>query len=414
MKRVLVLSYHDHPSEGHALSRYIAIKKRGYDAHFFSLIATMPDKEPYVFDASKFFSPSFFWYRIKRKLNTFFRKACVIDGKEEYCYFNTSYYYPVSAKYILNHSISNPDAIILGWCDYFISPQILYELYKLTKAKIIIPMVDAHILGGGCHYPCDCTQYTSGCKKCPVLKNSRLPQRLYENKMKYLRDLPFTLVGTTYDLQRASKVPFLKNKEMLQTIGTPVIPFVKTKEEARKKFNIDIDDFVILCGGYSLSDKRKGFRYLLDAINQFNAVIISQRKVTLLMLGKDDMELPLPKEIKIIKPGFLNLEDLFIAYYAADVFVSPSIDDSGPYMVNYSIACGTPVISFPIGIALDLVKHKETGYLANYLDAASIADGLREFYEMQPEQYDKISNNCINLMERLHKESEPWYLKVLE
>ena len=413
MKKVLVLSYSDNPAEGHALFHYKEIRAKGHEAYFVSLVSEFTHNTPaYFIDFHKKWSATYLSYKIKRRLRKLF--SPVVKGTKEYCFFNQSNYYIGDTRKILSKVPFIPEVIIIGWTDYFISPKVIYDLYHATHARIVIPLVDPHILGGGCHYPCKCHQYETGCMSCPALKNKKIASNLYNEKVKYLQDIPFTLVGTSYDLKRAKKVPFLQGKEMISTIGTPIIPFVKSQSEARKEFGINDGDFVVMCGAYSIEDKRKGFSFLLEALQNFSTNI-TERKVALLLLGDGSIDMTaIDDKIAIVSPGFLNLEKLFVAYYAADVFISPSVDDSGPYMVNYSIACGTPVISFPIGIALDLVKHLETGFLATFLDAASISDGLREFYEMQPEHYDKISKNCLNLMERLRKESEPWYMKVLE
>lgn len=412
MNKVLVLGYNDNPAEGHALSRYRAIKAKGNPAFFLSLFSEYADvHEPYFIDVKRD-KLKFFFYRLCRKIHSFRIKQR--EDKGEYCFYNTSNYFYKSAKEILKKTIKDPDVIIFGWCDYFISPKTVYDLFQQTHAKIIIPMIDAHILGGGCHYPCGCKQYENGCRSCPVLTSPKVARRLYKKKLKYLSDIPFVIVGTKYDLERAKKTPFLRNKDMISTIGIPEIPFVKEKISARKEFGIDSGDFVILCGGYSLKDKRKGFSYLLEALRLFSDKI-EHRNVVLLLLGKGAIDESLiDKKIKLVSPGFLNLEGLFTAYYAADVFISASVDDSGPYMVNYSIACGTPVISFPIGIALDIVKHKQTGYLAKFLDSNDLSAGILDFYRMSKDEAVLYSKNCVSLMEELKTQSVPWYLSVVE
>ena len=413
MKKVLVLSYHDHPADGHAMSRYRAIKEKGYDAYFLSLISLPGIKITNSFlDKDNKYTIWYLGYIIKLIISRLLRKKRL--GADEYSFFNYSNFYAKNAAQILKKSISNPDVIIFGWCDFFISPRTTADLYHLTKAKIVIPMVDAHILGGGCHYPCNCNQFKTGCKSCPALQTKSVAKRLYDEKLKYLSDIPFVLAGTSYDLKRAKEVPFLKNKEMLPIVGAPEIPFVKNKIDARKIFGIAEDEFVILCGAVTLSDKRKGFQYFIDSIDIFSKSILDERKVTLLLPSDNNFEIGIKHpNISIITPGFLQLEQLFNAYYASDIFISPSIDDSGPYMVNYSIACGTPVISFPIGVALDLVQHKKTGYLANYLDSQDLAKGIYEFYKMSRSELDIIRNNCLSLMEKF-KKITPWYFKVLE
>ena len=412
MKKVLVLSYSDNPAEGHALSLYKAIKAAGYDAFFVSMVSEFIEDTPaYFIDFHKKWTLAYFSYKIRRKLRNIF--SPVVKDTEEYCFFNSANFYVVDAKEILAKIPVTPEVIILGWIDYFVSPKVIYDLYHATHAKIVIPMVDPHILGGDCHYPCMCHQYENGCTSCPALKNGRSASNFYSEKMKYLQNIPFTIVGTSYDLKRAKKVPFLQGKEMIPTIGTPTVPFVKSKFEARKEFGIDASEFVILCGAFSLKDKRKGIIYLLSALELFCKNRDDKRPVTLLLLGDGTVDFACGDGIRIVTPGFLKLDQLFTAYYAADVFVSPSVDDSGPYMVNYSIACGTPVISFPVGVALDLVKHHETGYLAQFLDCNDMARGLMEFYEMSEQGNRTISDNCLNLMNQLQSDITPWFLKVL-
>ena len=414
MKRVLVLSYSDNPAEGHALSIYKALKYEGNDAYFVSLVSEFTNDTPAFFiDYHKEWGLKTLWYKLKKKY--FISVSPKADNKKEYCFYNTSNYYVGNARRILNKIPIVPEVIIIGWTDFYISPKVISDLYHATHARIVIYLVDHHILGGGCHYPCDCNQFASGCKSCPALKKKSIAARLYQEKLKYLTDTPITIVGTTYDLLRARKVPFLQNKVFLSTIGTPTIPFAKSQDKARKEMGLNENDFIIMCGAYSVEDKRKGFAYLVEAVNLFCNQITKERPVTLLLLGnRISDEFQINDKIKIVKPGFLSIDQLFTAYYASDIFVSPSIDDSGPYMINYSIACGTPVVSFPIGVALDLIKHKGTGYLAKYLDVDDLAKGIGYIYNMPPEESRMCSERCLLLMDELRKNSKPWFLKVLE
>ena len=411
-KRILVLSYNDNPAEGQAYSRYKELKDKGYEVYFVSLLSCYNGDGGWFYKIDKRFS---FRYTLR---NAFFRLINAIfksrANRGEYCFYNTLNIYEKSAKTILKKSIPNPDIIILGWYDYFISPRVLWDLYNLTKAKIVIPMIDAHLLGGGCHYPCDCEQYSSGCKNCPALIYRGSARSLYKAKIKYLTQIPFTIAGSGYDLKRANNVPFLRNKEMIPTLGAPEIPFTMSKEKAREFFNIPKDDFVILCGVHFFSEKRKGFYYTAEAIKHFMGNKSSGRKITLLMLGNGEIPADLQDlNINIVKPGYLPLKDLYIAYFASNLFISSSIDDSGPYMVNYSIACGVPVVSFPIGIALDLVIPTSTGYLAKYLDYKDLSNGILHFYELGKDEEVAISQNCLRLMDDIRENYIPWYIRAV-
>ncbi len=414
--KILVLCQHDHYLEGHGYSLWKHLLENGYEAYFLSLIKLYTDDCPnYFINARKKFGFNYVLYRAIRNIK---RLRCpVVEGKEEYCFFNNSFFFPGNARNILKKIGIVPNIIIFTWCDFFISPKTIYDLYKLTKAKIIVCMTDAHLLGGGCHFPCDCNQYTTGCKSCPIIKRTILASKLYQDKVKYLSNIPITVIGSPYDIERAKKTIFLKKAVFKKILDTPKPPRVVSKKEARMTMGINEGDFVVMCGGESLINKRKGFSYILDALNNFS-LTIEGRGVSLLLLGRGDLDLEtlnLNPKINVIMPGFLDLENLYTAFYAADLFSSTSIDDSGPMMVNYSIACGTPVLSFPVGVSVELVKHLETGYLAKYMDVQDLAKGLTLFYKMNSSEYLKYSKNCLALMDCLcNKNNKPWYLTIAE
>lgn len=413
--KILVLSQHDHYFGGHGYSLWKHLLEKGYEAYFLSLITLYTDDCPnYYINARKKFGLKYILYRAIRNIKRY--QCPIYKGKDEYCFFNNSFLFCGNARSILKKVKVTPDIIIFTWCDFFISPKVIYDLYMITKARMIISMTDAHFLGGGCHFPCDCKQYETGCRNCPVAIKKEAPSKLYEEKVKYLSRIPLKVVGTPYDIERAQKTMFLINATFKKILDTPKPPHVMSKNEARKKMGINEGDFVVMCGGESLINKRKGFSYILDALNKFSNKI-EGREVSLLLLGRGDIDseaLHLNQKIKIIKPGFLDLEQLYTAFYAADLFSSTSIDDSGPMMVNYSIACGTPVLSFPVGVSVELVKHLETGYLAKYMDVQDLANGLSLFYNMNISEYMRYSKNCLALMDDLSKNNKPWYLTYVE
>jgi len=95
------------------------------------------------------------------------------------------------------------------------------------------------------------------------------------------------------------------------------------------------------------------------------------------------------------------------AYQMADIFVSPSIEDSGPMMINESIMCGTPVVSFNMGVASDLVITNETGYLAMLRDAHDLANGIRELLTLSDKNYQLMKKNCRQVgMEKTSENSQ--------
>ena len=417
MKKILVLGYNDTPLQGHALSVYKYFRLKT-DTQFLCYVANNKEEgiiSYYSANGRGFSKLKYLYYRFNAKRYFLKNKNNKKEDTDEYCFFNSSHYFPTNAQQILAKSCHNPDLIIICWHDYFIAPKTIYDLYQLTKAKIVILMCDPYIVTGGCHYPNDCKRYQVDCKSCPALKDGSVAELLLEEKVKYLKDIPLTLVGTSYDLRRAEVSPFLSNKDRIRWCSIPSIPKVnKSKTEARQELGIQEKDFVIIAGSASLKDKRKGFQYLYDSLQLFNEEVRSNRNVTFLFLGENKGEnFSFGDKIKVIRPGFLDTNGLVNAFYASDIFCSTSVDDSGPYMVNYSIACGVPVVSFPVGIAIDLVLHLKTGFLADYKSSESIKDGILAFYNMRDDEYKECSRNCLTLINKFNNEKS-WEDQILD
>jgi glycosyltransferase involved in cell wall biosynthesis len=71
------------------------------------------------------------------------------------------------------------------------------------------------------------------------------------------------------------------------------------------------------------------------------------------------------------------------AYQAADFFVSPSTNETGPMMAGEAMACGRPLIAYPIGISPDLIEQGRNGTLVEPVgDVAALAAAIRAYAEM--------------------------------
>ena len=96
--------------------------------------------------------------------------------------------------------------------------------------------------------------------------------------------------------------------------------------------------------------------------------------------------------------GYLNGDkELAEAYQIATVFVSSSIQDSGPMMINESIMCGTPVVSFKMGVAEDLVVNGETGHIAELKSFEGLAYGISKILNLDYIDYKEMREKCRKL-----------------
>lgn len=63
-------------------------------------------------------------------------------------------------------------------------------------------------------------------------------------------------------------------------------------------------------------------------------------------------------------------------------------------MVNQSLSCGTPVIAFEMGTAIDMVKNKNTGYCAKLRDYNDLTTGIIKIMNLSNEEFELVSKEC--------------------
>lgn len=306
-----------------------------------------------------------------------------------------------STKKILKKIKFKPDVIIYLFQQNFLNAKNLYELNKLTGAKIFWYLMDTAPLTGACHYSWDCKGYISGCGQCPALYSSDENDQSSVNfnyKNRYLSKTDIEIiVATEWQKNQVLSSRLFKNKpihKVLLSIDPNVFSFIPINQ-AKKKLGIPIGKKVIFFGATSINDKRKGMKYLIEALQFFKENFYKNNDNVLLLIAGRTTTLfnTLPYEVRHL--GFLdNNEQLASAYQAADVFVCPSIEDAGPMMINQSIMTGTPVVSFEMGVAFDLVQSGNTGYRAKLKDSADLAKGINSILELNHQSYSQMCENC--------------------
>ena len=318
---------------------------------------------------------------------------------------------------LLKKANIKPDAIIILFANNFINARNIYELHKKTGKPVFKMMYDTAPLTGGCHYSWDCTGYQNSCGNCPGLFSNDPEDITYRNimyKKKYFdkTDISLVLASEWQNLQ-ATKSMVYKGKP-IHKIFISINPEVFKPlpiDISRKKVGIAPEKKVIFFGAKSFNDERKGFNYILEALQKLKELLANDPdladKVFLLMAGEDTDRLQglLPFENKNL--GMLdNNYGVASAYQAADVYVCPSIEDAGPSMINQSVMCGTPVVSFAQGVSLDIVITGKTGYRAILKDSNDMAKGIYEILKMsEAEQiqmkmtYDPSSSGALSYLE---------------
>lgn len=308
-------------------------------------------------------------------------------------------------KDILKKIAFKPDVILYLFPQNFLNAKNLYELNKHTGAPIYWYLMDSAALTGGCHYSWDCKRFTIGCGKCPGIFSEDENDQTAKNfrfKSNYISKTEISIISATEWQYKMGLSSLLFKEKAMDKILLSVDPDVFNcvpKSIAKNKYNIPDNTKVIFFGATYLRERRKGMRYLTEALKILKqSPAILNEKILLLIAG-NDFELikdEIPFEYKYV--GLLaNNEQLAEAFQVSDIYVCPSIEDSGPMMINQALMCGIPTVAFEMGVALDIVITGVTGYRAKLMNSIDLAKGIESILTLEPAVYETYSNNCREL-----------------
>ncbi|MBT8351462.1 MAG: glycosyltransferase, partial [Deltaproteobacteria bacterium] len=257
---------------------------------------------------------------------------------------------------------------------------------------------------GGCHYAGDCLKYKTSCGACPQLGSDTekdLSNHIWKQKYDVYKNLSINIVTPSRWLGKCAARSKLFSPFPVNVIpnGFPIDIFKPhPKAEIRKELDIPESAKVILFGAESVVNARKGFAYLIEALNRLS--VEDGHKRVILTFGS------LPEGVKITSRcpvynlgSVANENQLALAYSAADVFVIPSIEDNLPNTVIEAMACGIPVVGFDIGGIPDMVDHKKNGYLVKPKNIGGLIEGI-DWVISSSESGTNFSERCREKVEK--------------
>ena len=273
------------------------------------------------------------------------------------------------------------DLIITTFMRGDITSVTLKYLYEKYNAPLFIYAVDMQPMTGGCYYFYDCTGYKEQCRCCPVMKESEIPYNNYMLKKEVYAKYPIFACGNTYMKNFFIQSNLWNNYSYLNLpcIINEDTFRVKERYSAREYFGLSNDAFIIFAGAQNLFEERKGMKFLFSAVDKFKRSN-KDVKIELVLAGDSYGNVVSIQDVRVVMIGYLTTEELVSMYSASNVFACTSWNDAGPSMVNQSIMCGTPVLSFDTGVAMDIVINGITGYKAKLRDTDDLAIGLERLY----------------------------------
>lgn len=271
----------------------------------------------------------------------------------------------------------NPDIVHLHWvCNGMMS---LKDFTKI-KAPIVWSLHDMWAFTGGCHYSEECSRYKEDCGCCKVLGSNKvndLSKNIWNNKKKNFSKIPnITIVAVSRWLGNCAKESSLFRNRRVISIPNSIDTSVFNRfdiQKSRELWSLPQDKKLVLFGAIrAVSDQRKGFKELTQALNK-----LKDDSIELIVFGSNKPQIAPKLKHKIHYISRLHDDiSLKLLYNAADVMVVPSLQEAFGLTASESMSCGTPVVAFGTTGLLDIVDHKENGYLAQPFEIDDLARGI--------------------------------------
>lgn len=353
--------------------------------------------------------------RSNRKIKLFFNRFLLnikkivrlkllhMKPKQNYYFFyKDENHPPFNPDRIVEKIEAKYDLVIINSWEGFIGAKVIEKIYDKLHVPIFLLPPDFCAITGGCHYFNDCVKYQSGCHSCPATNGDDFPAFNAQERKRIWTKTNLVLLGNDYTESIIHKSYVYGNKKVIKRFPVINEDLFKPRniQNLRNEFDIDSSfKYIISFGAQSISDPRKGMIYLWEALNElYNIIGRDKRQEILLLIAGNASHLSKEKiPFPYKQLGYLNMEQLAKMYAVSNVFLSPSIIDAGPMMVNQALSCGTPVVSFAIGTALSVIMDKGTGYVAKTKNSVDFANGISTILELPNNEYEKMRQRCRNV-----------------
>ncbi len=298
----------------------------------------------------------------------------------------------LSRKYLFDVSIANTgasitklpefkeaDVIHLHWINQGMLSLKEMERILASGKKVVWTLHDMWAFTGICHHAAGCRHYETSCGNCPYLAAASpkdLSHKVFRRKQDIYAKGKITFVACSNWLKELATKSPLTWGQAVTNIPNPIdttVYFPKDKDGLRGKMRLPTDKKIVLFAAAKASDPRKGLEHLIRA----SRMIAKERDdLFFLIAGANGEEiarrLPLPAK----DMGYVAPEQMQELYSAADLYVTPSLQENLPNTIMEAMACGTPCVGFRTGGIPEMIDHGENGYVARYKDASDLAEGI--------------------------------------
>ena len=277
------------------------------------------------------------------------------------------------------------DIIHLHWINQgFLSLKGIRQILASGK-PVVWTMHDMWPVTGICHHAYTCLRYQTGCHDCPFLNRPGrhdLSQRVFSRKQRLLAGQRVSFVAVSKWLEEKARSSMLTQGHDVSVVPNAIalhqfrpVP----RADARQSMGIS-ERYVVAFGAARIDDDIKGFCYLTQALHLLtDSGRLRRDDLRLLLFGgiRDEQRLqdiPVPYTYM----GYVNdTQRLSQLYSASNCLVSSSLYETFGQTLIEAMACGSTPVAFAGSGQQDIIAHLSNGYLADYLSAESLAEGIR-------------------------------------
>lgn len=162
------------------------------------------------------------------------------------------------------------------------------------------------------------------------------------------------------------------------------------KEISRKELDLPSDKKIVLfTANMGLNNEFKGGKFFQQIASRYG----QNSNYRFVCLGGDIDE----KKDNIIFRKKISDKTLMAKYLSSsDILLFPSLSENLPLTVIEAQACGLPVVGFDVGGVKEIIKHKETGYVAKYLDLDDLIVGIKHIEQLSLAEKNIMSQSAIS------------------
>lgn len=289
------------------------------------------------------------------------------------------------SKNKINAIVITYDLVIIHRFSNFLSYEEIIRIIKKSKKAIIIG-IDEGLFTPYCTYTFECENFKKSCQNCPVSpkRNHKKIVRNYLKIKNQLLNADFSnseiLVANNHEKNKIL-TSFWKNTNI--KISTSIFPYqlIMSDNEHVSVLSNKIkffDDKLIITFSALFPSYRKGFDLIntyLQNLHNFYP-IESNKKIEINIITNDNsflLEKSLHPNIKLKFHTILNKKAFELLLANSHIFLSFSRADSGPYTLNICYYLHTMILSFNVGVAVELAKKTKSIRIIDNFSAEKMA-----------------------------------------